>query len=134
MCRYKGVLAVRGMRSKFVFQGVGMLFSGDFSDIHEWGDDEKRVSTFVFIGKNLNREELVSNFEECKAEENLRFAIGDEVQVATGIDKWSKGKVIKHWDQGNPYKIQLEEEGGGANGEPVWAVMDEDDWIKALGG
>uniref|UniRef100_A0A0K6S703 CobW/HypB/UreG nucleotide-binding domain-containing protein n=1 Tax=Chromera velia CCMP2878 TaxID=1169474 RepID=A0A0K6S703_9ALVE len=26
--RYKGVLAVRGMRSKFVFQGVGMLFSG----------------------------------------------------------------------------------------------------------
>lgn len=30
--RYKGVLAVRGMKKKFVFQGVHMIFSGGFSD------------------------------------------------------------------------------------------------------
>ena len=28
--RYKGVLSVAGMDEKFVFQGVGMLFSGGF--------------------------------------------------------------------------------------------------------
>ncbi len=31
--RYKGVMACKGMESKFIFQGVGMLFSGSFSDI-----------------------------------------------------------------------------------------------------
>ncbi len=30
--RYKGVLAVRGMKKKFVFQGVHMIFSGQFMD------------------------------------------------------------------------------------------------------
>ena len=35
--RYKGVLAVKGMEHKFVFQGVHMLFSGGFNrDIVAW--------------------------------------------------------------------------------------------------
>merc|ERR1711968_68466 len=39
--RYKGVMAVKGMEAKFIFQGVGMLFSGGFSDI-KWEPEEKR--------------------------------------------------------------------------------------------
>ena len=34
--RYKGVMAVKGAAAKFIFQGVGMLFNGGFSDL-EWG-------------------------------------------------------------------------------------------------
>merc|ERR1719221_2420020 len=55
--RYKGVLAVAGHRQKYVFQGVGMLYSGNF--MHEWKEDEPRECRFVFIGKSLNTEYLV---------------------------------------------------------------------------
>ena len=43
--RYKGVLSVKGMDEKFVFQGVHMLFSGDFSeDIGLWKEGETSAS------------------------------------------------------------------------------------------
>ena len=50
--RYKGVLAVKGIdRSQYVFQGVHMLFGGDFSDdIGLWKEGETRECRFVFIG------------------------------------------------------------------------------------
>ena len=38
--RYKGVLNVAGMTKKFVFQGVGMLFSGDFTV--DWAPTDNR--------------------------------------------------------------------------------------------
>jgi hypothetical protein len=40
---------VKGFPDKFVFQGVHMLFDGDF--VTPWKEDEKRISKFVFIGK-----------------------------------------------------------------------------------
>ena len=55
---YKGVLAVKGSDQKYVFQGVGMLFSGEFSNF-EWAPDEPRESRFVIIGRNLDEKELV---------------------------------------------------------------------------
>merc|ERR1712127_836293 len=51
--RYKGVIAVKGMERKFVFQGVGMMFSGNFGDV-VWKKTERRENRFVFIGKNLD--------------------------------------------------------------------------------
>jgi len=42
-----------------------MLFDGRFD--RPWGPAEKRRSTFVFIGRNLNRSELVQGFEACLA-------------------------------------------------------------------
>ena len=47
--RYKGVLAVKGEDKKFVFQGVGMMFSGGFVDT-VWKPEETRECRFVFIG------------------------------------------------------------------------------------
>ena len=39
--RYKGVLAVKGMDQKFVFQGVHMLFGGGFSsEVPPWKEGE----------------------------------------------------------------------------------------------
>lgn len=49
----KGVLSVKGDNRKFVFQGVHMVFDGNFTST--WGVEEERVSKFVFIGKNLAR-------------------------------------------------------------------------------
>jgi len=125
--RYKGVLAVRGMKKKFVFQGVHMVFSGGFVDI-EWKPGEKRECRFVFIGRNLDKAALIEGFEECKAEEKLRFQVGDEVQANMGQGSWSRGTVLKHWDQGNPYYIQLQD------GDKVWTPIDDDRMIRSAKG
>jgi len=63
--RYKGVLAVKGDNKPFVFQGIHMLFSGSPHTERVWEADEERRCKFTFIGKNLNREELVGGFMKC---------------------------------------------------------------------
>jgi len=52
----KGVLAVRGMPQRFVFQGVHMAFDG--SQGSPWRPDEKKISKLVFIGINLSKEKF----------------------------------------------------------------------------
>jgi len=63
--RSKGVLAVKGMKEKFVFQAIHMLFAN--SQQGSWADGEARRCKMVFIGKNLSREELTSGFMKCMA-------------------------------------------------------------------
>jgi len=58
--RMKGVLAISGATKKFVYQAVHMIFDGKFDEA--WKDDEPRVNKLVFIGKNLDREELEKGF------------------------------------------------------------------------
>lgn len=72
--RYKGIIAVKGMNEKYIFQGVGHHFAGHFSK-DTWGINEQRGSTFVFIGKNLDLSLLKAGFEACRQTE-LRFAVG----------------------------------------------------------
>jgi len=122
--RYKGVLSVKGMDSKFVFQGVGMLFSGHFSDNHKWGPDEVRECRFVFIGKNLERDLLVKGLEACKAEDPLRFQVGDMVEAQVG--KWTPAKIIRVWDEGNPYRMELQD-GKKTN---VWGPIDSESFVR----
>jgi G3E family GTPase len=126
--RYKGVLAVAGMKQKFVFQGVGMLFSGNFSD-QKWGPDETRECRFVFIGKDLDKKRLIDDFMDCQCDEKLRFAVGSKVSACTGkgATGWSTGTVIKCWDEGNPYRIQLDDD----EGTNIWAPVDIDSFCKA---
>jgi len=61
--RTKGVLAVKGMKEKFVFQAVHMAFAG--SPQKPWSDGEERVCKLTFIGKHLNRQELEEGFRNC---------------------------------------------------------------------
>jgi len=63
--RSKGVLAVKGMKEKFVFQAIHMLFAN--SQEGAWGPDEEKRCKMVFIGKNLDREELTTGFMQCLA-------------------------------------------------------------------
>merc|ERR1740121_2083675 len=58
--RTKGVLAVEGMKEKFVFQAVHMAFTG--APQKPWAEGEERVCRLTFIGKNLNREDLLNGF------------------------------------------------------------------------
>lgn len=60
--RMKGIISVSGERERFVFQGVHMLFDG--RPDKPWGEDE-RLNQLVFIGRNLDRKELVEGFNSC---------------------------------------------------------------------
>lgn len=63
--RSKGVLAIAGMDTEYVFQGVHMLMDGDTG--RPWGDRE-RINRLVFIGRNLDRAALEAGFTACLAE------------------------------------------------------------------
>ena len=121
--RYKGVLAVKGMDEKFVFQGVHMLFGGDFSrEIGLWKDGDDRECRFVFIGRDLDHQELEAGLLECKAEE-LRFGVGDIVYA--NIGEFTKGKILKCWDQGNPYRVEIQND----ERTNVWVPIDNDNYV-----
>jgi G3E family GTPase len=61
--RSKGVLFFYGAPKRVVFQGVHMLF--DANDDRLWKDNEEPKNQLIFIGKNLNRDELTQGFENC---------------------------------------------------------------------
>ncbi|WP_277679016.1 CobW family GTP-binding protein [Gracilibacillus dipsosauri] len=63
--RYKGVLYIKQLEKRVVFQGVHMLFAG--TEGVAWANDEKRQSEIVFIGKELNYRELAKGFQYCLA-------------------------------------------------------------------
>lgn len=123
--RYKGVLAVKGMEQKFVFQGVHMLFGGDFSeDIGLWKNGETRECRFVFIGKNLDHKALQEGLMECMAED-LRFNVGDTVYA--NIGEFTEGKILKCWDDGNPYRVEIQNE----EKSNVWVPIDDDQFVRS---
>ena len=122
--RYKGVLAVKGVQEKYVFQGVHMLFGGDFSrEIGLWKDDEVRECRFVFIGRDLDHEALKQGLMECQAEE-LRFNVGDTVYANIGA--FTEGRILKTWDEGNPYRVEIQND----EKSNVWVPIDNDDYVR----
>lgn len=62
--RMKGILSLKDMSQRFVFQGVHMLFDG--KPDRPWGTEPRRNS-LIFIGRNLDREELNEGFRKCLA-------------------------------------------------------------------
>ena len=63
--RLKGIVNVAGEENRFVFQGVHMMLEG-ISD-RPWKPDEIRKSDLVFIGRNLDAEQLREGFQQCLA-------------------------------------------------------------------
>jgi G3E family GTPase len=63
--RLKGILDMKGEDQRFVVQGVHMLLEGDHQ--RHWKPGEKRQSRLVFIGRNLDRDLLLSSFKACEA-------------------------------------------------------------------
>ena len=63
--RCKGIVAMKGDPKRFVFQGVHMMLDGDSQ--REWRPDEKRESKVVFIGRDLEEEDIRNGFLACAA-------------------------------------------------------------------
>jgi G3E family GTPase len=62
--RMKGVLNIKGDERRYVFHGVHMMFDG--RPDRAWGTAE-RSSQLVFIGRKLDRDELLAGFSACLA-------------------------------------------------------------------
>ena len=60
--RMKGFISLAGESRRFVFQGVHMLFDGQPD--REWGDAPRR-NQLVFIGRNLDGQNMREGFEAC---------------------------------------------------------------------
>ncbi|MBW4621235.1 MAG: GTP-binding protein [Cyanosarcina radialis HA8281-LM2] len=61
--RMKGIVNIAGEDQRFVFQGVHMLFDG--KPDRAWKPNETRKNEVVFIGRNLNENQLKEDFRRC---------------------------------------------------------------------
>jgi G3E family GTPase len=61
--RYKGVLAIDGLGSRVVLQGVHMMMSTDVG--RPWAAGETPSSTMVFIGRDLPEAEMRAGLAQC---------------------------------------------------------------------
>ena len=64
LLRWKGVLAVAGNDRRVALQGVHRIF--EIHDLDRW-EGPHRDSRAVFIGKNLNQQELAGRLQNCLA-------------------------------------------------------------------
>ena len=63
--RCKGVLHIKGIPKRVVVQGVQMMM--DSAPDRFWNAGERRVSQFVFIGRELDEAGIRAGFEACVA-------------------------------------------------------------------
>ena len=61
--RSKGILAIDAAPRRYVYQGVHMMMDSAWGT--QWKDGEKRSSKLVFIGRNLDGDNLQRGFEDC---------------------------------------------------------------------
>lgn len=120
--RYKGICAIKGMDNKFVFQGVGMVM-GSYFDQETWAPDETRKSQFVLIGKDLDKAQIEKDFSGTLVTDELRFKVGTTIEA--NIGEFKRGQVVAQWDEGQPYRIRLED-----TGDEIWAPFDQDPCIR----
>jgi G3E family GTPase len=63
LLRYKGILALQGLSSRTVVQGVHMLMNSDVG--RPWAEGESRESTLVFIGRQLPQSAIRLSLAAC---------------------------------------------------------------------
>ena len=63
--RSKGIINLEDKDDRIIFQGVHMLM--EVTSDRKWEENEKRINNLVFIGRNLDREELSQGFNSCLA-------------------------------------------------------------------
>ncbi|MGH8813166.1 MAG: CobW family GTP-binding protein [Advenella sp.] len=61
--RYKGILYMKGMRQRMIFQGVHMLMGAEPGK--PWGPKEKPSNTMVFIGRKLPKDVILNGLNQC---------------------------------------------------------------------
>lgn len=121
--RIKGVLSIQGSHEMFVLQCVHMLKNQNFTK--PWAG-KPRENRIIFIGRGMQqrRQKLTDGVMACLAKP-LRFRVGEIVLANTG-DGYSRGRIIRHWDELNAYRIRLDD------GDEVFGPVDEDSFVKAV--
>ena len=66
LLRAKGIIAFEGEDRRFVFQAVHMTVDSGLN--RAWADGESRESRLVFIGHNLDANELRGELAHCLAD------------------------------------------------------------------
>uniref|UniRef100_A0A7S2S246 CobW C-terminal domain-containing protein n=1 Tax=Mucochytrium quahogii TaxID=96639 RepID=A0A7S2S246_9STRA len=118
--RYKGIVALKGMDKKYVFQGVHMIVEGDFTV--PWTSGETRESKVVFIGRHLDKKQLAADFNKCETKP-LRFVVGAQVQVRFD-GEYIVGTVQTTWEDGFAYTVRV------PGCEKVLVPVDTDAFIR----
>lgn len=65
LLRYKGILYLKGVNRRMLFQGVHMLMGAEPGKA--WGPQEKKSTKMVFIGRKLPRDIFTQGLEQCLA-------------------------------------------------------------------
>lgn len=65
--RLKGILAVPNDNRKFVLHGIHEDINADYTEA--WKENEEKICRMVFIGKDLDKERLLADFEQCFVEQ-----------------------------------------------------------------
>ena len=71
--------------ARYVFQGVHMLMglSSSADGVgRSWKDGEPRVNRIIFIGRKLNRDELLRSFMECTVVKERASAVAAAAKAA----------------------------------------------------
>ena len=63
MYRTKGIFNAQGFKERVIFQSVRMLTT--MKPDRQWKPDEKVITEYVIIGKDLNRDEFAEGFASC---------------------------------------------------------------------
>ncbi len=63
LLRYKGILYIKGINRRLLFQGVHMMMGAEPGK--PWQAGERPATRMVFIGRKLPREVLVRGLEQC---------------------------------------------------------------------
>ena len=63
MYRTKGIFNAQGFNERVVFQSVRMLTT--MVPERLWKPDEEKITEYVMIGKNLDRDEFAEGFASC---------------------------------------------------------------------
>ncbi|PWF21888.1 CobW family GTP-binding protein [Corticimicrobacter populi] len=65
LLRYKGILYLKGVKRRMIFQGVHMMTGAEPGQ--PWGPREQRGTKMVFIGRKLPRDVFTKGLEMCLA-------------------------------------------------------------------
>ncbi len=66
LLRAKGIVNLHESDRRLVFQGVHMMMDTELD--RQWREDEARDSRLVFIGRNLDREDLLQGLRHCRTD------------------------------------------------------------------
>ena len=77
----------------------------------------------------MSRQSTIDGFLACKCSDVLRFSVGDRVlrMLALKGHGYALGKIVKQWDEGNAYLIELQDD----DKTHVWGPIDEDSFVMA---